>query len=348
MVSPVTLDTRERRQAASTFKTTKLAPNMYPKTRYVTHLRNLQFYMANGAIVTKFHRIISFHQEAWIAPYIIENTRLRQQSIDDFEKSYYKMLNNAFFGKTMENVRKRIRIALIDNVHSHQFYTSKPGYKRFSIFSENLVGVEFVQPTVTLDKPIYVGFTVLELSKELMFKFHYNIFKQKFPNSKLLFTVTDSLCFHVMCNNVYERMREMTEHFDFSNFSQSSPYFDGSNRAVLGKFKDECGGVAVREFVGLRSKCYSLLTENCEQKQACAGVKTNIAKKYLKHELYKNMLLHQQNDFYISQNTFRSYNHCIKTIKSYKVGLTTLDHKRWICSDFISTRPLGHYLNKVE
>ncbi len=90
---------RAQRGCSRDFKSTKLAPNFFPKKNYIVHLRNLQFYLANGAELKKLHRVISFRQEAWIAPYIAENTRLRQQAVDDFEKDFFKLLNNAFFGK---------------------------------------------------------------------------------------------------------------------------------------------------------------------------------------------------------------------------------------------------------
>ena len=119
-------------------------------------------------MLTNVRRVIRFRQEAWIAPYIAENTRLRQAAVDKFEKDYYKLLNNALFGKTMENVRKRVKIVLVNKGRSHAWQTSKPTFKRFEIFDENLVGVEVAQTTITLDKPIYVGFSVLELSKLLI------------------------------------------------------------------------------------------------------------------------------------------------------------------------------------
>ena len=132
----------------------------------------------NGVILTKVHRVISFRQKAWIEPYISENTKLRQDAQDAFEKDYYKLLNNAFFGKlwmilihivyrflvfplfsgkTMENLRNRIKVVLVNNTKSANWQHSKPTYKRFSIFDENLVGVELTQTNIVLDKPLYVS-----------------------------------------------------------------------------------------------------------------------------------------------------------------------------------------------
>lgn len=250
-------------------------------------------------------------------------------------------------GKTMENIRKRIRIVLVNKKRSHAWQTSKPAFKRFSIFSENLAGVELMQTSLTMDKPIYVGFSVLELSKLLMFQFHYDTMKPKFPNSKLCFTDTDSFLYHITTPNVYQEIGKMNEHFDFSNYPQSSPLYDSSNHAVVGRFKDECGGVLIKEFVGLRAKCYSILLDDDEQKSAAAGVKTSVAKKHLNHALYRQTIAGDimGEDFYVTQKSFRSYNHTLKTVSVRRVGLTRYCDKRWVCDDGITTRPHGHYLN---
>ena len=215
------------------------------------HLRNLQFYLSQDVRLIQVHRAIAFRQEAWIAPYIAENTRLRQAAVDKFEKDYYKLLNNAFFGKTMENVRKRVKIVLVHKGRSHAWQTSKPTFKRFEIFDENLVGVEVAQTTITLNKPIYVGFTVLELSKLSMYKFHYEVMKPNFPKSVLCFTDTDSFLYHLTCKNLYsEHLHRLRSHFDFSNLAEDNPLFSNENRAVVGKFKDEAEGIPIQEFVG--------------------------------------------------------------------------------------------------
>ena len=242
---------RVQRGCGKDFSSIKLAPNFFPKKAYVTHLRNLQFSLSQGVILKNVRRAIRFRQEAWIAPYISENTRLRQQAADAFEKDYYKLLNNAFFGKTMENVRKRVKIVLVNSGRSHAWQTSKPTYKRFQIFDENLVGVELAQTNILLDKPIYVGFTVLELSKLLMYKFHYEVMKPNFPESVLCFTDTDSFLYHIICKNLYsDHLYRLRNHFDFSNLAEDNLLFSNENRAVVGKFKDETEGIPAREWIG--------------------------------------------------------------------------------------------------
>ena len=134
-------------------------------------------------IFTKFH-----FQEAWLKPYIDFNTCKRQSATTDFKKAFHKLLNNACFGKTMESVRNRVNIVLVKKERSMIFQTSKPGFKRFSIFDEDLAGIELTKPLIKLNKPIYIGMTVLDISKLIMQKFWYGVVKEKFPDSTLCFT----------------------------------------------------------------------------------------------------------------------------------------------------------------
>lgn len=306
-------------------------------------------------MLVKVHRAITFRQKAWIAPYIAENTRLRQLAVDDFERDFNKKLNNAFFGKTMENVRKRMKIVLVNSDRGHAWQTSKPTFKRFQIFDENLVGVELSQTNLTLDKPIYVGFTILELSKLLMYNFHYNVMKVNFSDSGLCFTDTDSFLYQIYCQNLYsDHLYRLREHFDFSKYPTNHSLFSVENRAVVGKFKDETDGIPIREFIGLRSKMYSILIGSDKQKNTAAGVKKYVRDRELNHELYRTILQglvspippgQPLEDHLIRQTAFRSHDHTVYTVDQCKVGLTRYDDKRWILEDGISTRPHGHHLN---
>lgn len=257
-----------------------------------------------GVKLLAVRRAISFRQEAWIEPYISENTVLRQQAVDEFEKDYFKLLNNAFFGKTMENVRNRIRIELVNSERRHWWHTSKPSFKRFEIFDDDLVGAELAVTCVSLDRPMYVGFSVLELSKLLMYKFHYDVIRVNFPESKLCFTDTDSFLYHITCKNLYsEHLYRLREHFDFSNYpdnhilyppgisEEEKHHIKYCNKAVVGRFKDEAGGVPLKEFVGLRSKMYSILLDGGKQKHTAAGVKKCVRDQELTHSLYREVLL---------------------------------------------------------
>ena len=141
-------------------------------------------------------------------------------------------------------------------------YTSKPTYITHKIFGEDYAAIHEIKPVLILNKPIYVGFTVLELSKWLMYDFHYNFIKNNF-NAELLFTDTDSLTYEIKSENVYKEFYKWKDLFDFSNYSKDSTFYDDTNKKVIGKMKDEYGGVIIDQFVGLKSKMYSIKKNRC-------------------------------------------------------------------------------------
>ena len=160
----------------------------------------------------------------------------------------------------MENIRKRINVKLINNSKGYARYVSKPNFFSQKIFRKNFVAIHQIKSVLTLDKPSYVGFSVLELSKLLMYKFHYEYVKNKF-DAKLLFTDTDSLVYEIKGEYVHEKSFQDKELFDFSNYPVNSKYYDAKNNAVLCKMKDEFKGKRISEFVGLKSKMYSLISK---------------------------------------------------------------------------------------
>ena len=238
----------------------------------------------------------------------------------------------------MENVRKRKNIVLINKESQQRFQTSKPGFKRFTIFSDDLVVIELTKPKIVLDKPIYAGASILDLSKLLMFGFYYKVLKMEYPGIKLVFKDTDSFLLNIPTNDLYQDLAKLQQHFDFSNYLKNHPLYSIKNKAVLGKFKDETAGEVIEEFVGLRSKCYSIKLANTS-KATAAGVKKAVSKN-LTHEIYKETL-EKQRDYFISQKTLRSYDHNIFTVQQEKVGLTCYDDKRYLLDD--ATLAYGHY-----
>ena len=145
-------------------KCAKLAPNLFDKEDYITHYRNLKFYVEQGLVVKKIHKVLAFTQESWLEGYINYNTIMRAASSSSFAKDFYKLMNNAVFGKTNENLRNRVSAEIITNRQA-ALKLCKPNMKRSYNIHENLVVIEKTIETLKLNKPIYVGFTVLELSK---------------------------------------------------------------------------------------------------------------------------------------------------------------------------------------
>ena len=231
----------------------KLIPTLNDKKKYVLHYRNLQLYTDLGLKVTKVHRVLKFNQSPWLKQYIDFNTEKRKNAKNSFEKDFFKLMNNSVFGKTMENIRKRIDVRLVTDSEKLIKWASKPTYVSSKIFNENLVTVHKIKEKITLNKPAYVGMCILDLSKVLMYDFHYNYIKNNYGDkARLLFTDTDSLTYEIEAEDVYNDFWNDKDKFDNSDYPESSLYFDKMNKKVVGKFKDEAAGIPIIEFIGLR------------------------------------------------------------------------------------------------
>ena len=336
-------------------KVEKLLPNLWDKDHYVIHYRNLQSYLAQGMKLTRIHRILQFKQKPWLKPYIEKNTALRAQATNDFEKDFFKLLNNSVFGKTMEDVRRRIDIKLMTTPKQFKKHAAKVTYKRSVVFindeknEDYFVGLEAQRTKVKLDKPIYTGFSVLELSKLHMYDYHYCHMMPKYgpEKAKLLFTDTDSLAYLIQTEDVYQDMKQNQELYDTSNYPKEHFLFSNANKKVIGKFKDETGGLPITEWIGLRAKMYSILTEDGKEKKTGKGIKKSVLKKEIKHQDFKDCLF-QQREYKHSMMNFRSECHQVYTIKQTKKSLSPFDDKRYILADGYTSRAHGHYENGVS
>ncbi|HLX54592.1 MAG TPA: hypothetical protein VKR58_11655, partial [Aquella sp.] len=258
--------------------------NLCNKEKYIIHEKNLKQAVDAGLILTKIHRVLEFNQKPWMKEYIDFNTEKRKQAKNEFEKNFFKLMNNSVFGKTMENLRKRQNIKLISNILQLQKYVSKPGFISSKIFNENLVAVHNVKEKLILDKPIYVGFCILDLSKWLMYDFHYGYIKNKYGDkAKLLFTDTDSLCYEIETEDFYQDMHDNIDKFDLSDIDANNAmigkFKDNENKKVIGKFKPEYVNDIIQEFIGLRSKMYSLKFEHSTEKKTAKGVVKSVIRK---------------------------------------------------------------------
>ena len=215
----------------------------------------------------------------------------------------------------------------------------------FRIFSENLAGIELHKERPVIDKPFYVGFTVLEESKLHIQKFFYRYIKKKYgDNAKLCFTDTDSFVLHVKTDDIYKDMQHDKEMFDFSDFPKASPFFDASNKKVLGKMKDECNGSPMLEFVGLRPKMYSFKTVDSgkiKDKHRAKGV-AKAASANLKHEKFLKEL-YQQEENRLVNHSIGAKLHKLYTYENKKRGLCAFDDKRYLLDNGIDTLSFGHY-----
>ena len=185
----------------------KLTPTLTEKKNYVLHYRNLQLYLSLGLKLKKVHRVLEFDQSPWLRQYIDFNTQKRAGAKNAFEKDFFKLMNNSVYGKTCENLRKRVDVRLVTDKSKLSKLASSPTYVNSKIFTEDLVAVHKIKETLKLDRPAYVGMCILDLSKTLMYDFHYNYIKKRYNNkAKLLFTDTDSLCYEIETQDIYEEL----------------------------------------------------------------------------------------------------------------------------------------------
>ena len=236
---------------------TKLIPNLRGKAKYVLNYRNLELHLSLGMKLIKIHRVLQFKQSDWMKNYIDFNREKIKNGANDFENDFFKWMINSAYGKTMENLRKKINVRFVNNEKEFLKYTRKSTYVTHKLFDKDYPAIHEIKSVLMLNKPIYVGFTLLELSKWMMFDFQYNFIKKNF-NAELLLTDTDSLTYEIQSKNVYEDFFKWKDLFDFSNYSKDSNFFDNANKKVIGKIKDEYGGVIINEFVGLKSRMYSI------------------------------------------------------------------------------------------
>ena len=320
----------------------KLIPTLSNKEKYVLHYRNLQLYLDLGLKVSKVHRVLEFDQSPWLKQYIDYNTEKRKNAKNDFEKDFFKLMNNSVFGKTMENIRKRVDVRLVTDEKKLLKLTSKPTYVSSKIFNENLVAVHKIKETLTLNRPAYVGMSILDLSKTLMYKFHYKYIKRNYGyKAKLLFTDTDSLTYEIETKDIYKDFFKDNDKFDNSDYPEYSPFFNKTNKKVIGKFKDEAAGIPITEFVGLKSKMYSYMKDNQKGGKTAKGIKKNVIKNNIMHDDYKNTLFNNK-QMYHKMKTIRSENHQLGSFEINKVSLSCFDDKRYIHEDGITSYAYGH------
>lgn len=322
--------------------TEKLIPNLYDKKKYILHYKNLELYLSLGLKLTRIHRVIQFNESKWLAKYISFNTEKRKKAQNAFEKDFYKLMNNSVFGKTMENLRKRTKVELTTEEIRRNKLVNKPNFKRMEIYRENYVGVELGVTTIKMEKPIYCGFSILDLSKYLMYDFHYNVIKKDFPSgqSKLLMTDTDSLCYELETGDLYEYYKRNKNYFDLSEFSRRD-IFDGSNKKVIGKFKDESPNKQIIKFCGLRSKMYAMVYEDANETKKCKGVKKSVVTKDINFNDYKKVLKTTKKNM-VSIVNIRSKSHNVNTVEESKVCLSAYDDKRYLLNDGIKSYAYGN------
>lgn len=338
----------------------KLLLTLNDKHKYVLHYRNLKEYLRHGLKLTCVHRILEFDQSTWMKPWIDKNTDLRRTATNDFEKDFYKLLNNACFGKSMEQVRNRVDITLLrdsekcpEDRNRYRKMVSKPNFESRRIFTcesgeeAQIVAVQRYRTNVVLNKPIYVGLTVLDLSKLHMVNYLYDELIPRYGagNVKTLYTDTDSFVFEFKTENLEADMLQAGHLYDTSNYKkgplQELAKANPLKEKKLGLMKDEFGGRSIHRVVFLKSKVYVIEGEN-EVVKKSKGTQRAVVKNLITADCYWGIVKGGK-ELRHTNVGFRTNNHIVTTCRVNKKSLSAFDDKRWILDDGISSYAYGHY-----
>lgn len=306
--------------------------------------------LKQGLILKRIHKVLQFAQSEWLKPYIMLNTILRTKALNEFEKNFYKLLINAIYGKTMENVRARVDIKLKskwEGRYGARKLVALPNFKKYSYFDKDLIAIELNKTSIVMNKPIAIGMSILDISKVLMYDFYYNHLKFVYGEDvELVYSDTDSFILEINTQCFYTDMKNHLHKYDTSDYTDGNVYdIPRKNKKIPGLFKDELNGIIMTEFVGLRSKMYSVRAGGIEKMKKAKGVKRYVLKKTITFDDYVDCI--KNNCSVIrNQNSFRSKNHTVFSIKQVKVALNPFDNKRFILEDNICTLPWGHYALK--
>ena len=312
-------------------QTKKLICDWSDKKNYLVHYRMLKFYIRHGMIVDRVHNIISFKQSRWPEKYINFNTQKRNKAKNDFEKDFYKLLNKAFYGKTMENVRNRLKIKFVNKDDYREIIKkqSKLTFNGIHKSYENCDSYTFKQNEVLMNKPIYLGFSVLELSKLHMYETYYDILQPYFrqENIQLYYIDTDAFVLSLKTQDIIKDMKKLEFIFDFSNLDKNHELFSNKNKKQIGFFKIETPkNIWIDEFICLRSKMYAFKCGD-DSKNKLKGI-SKPQSKTIKFEEYKKCLDGEEYQRECDNYIIRSTNHEMVLQKVKKSTLSIFDDKR--------------------
>ena len=268
------------------------------------------------------------------------NSELRKLVKDDFEKDLFKLMNNAVFGKTMENIRKHRDIKLVTTNKRRSELVSEPNYHTVNYISEDLTIIEMNKTRVKMNKSIYLGLSILDISKILMYEFWYDYMKPEYGNDvKLCYMDTDSFVMTIKTNDFYKGISNDVEcKFNTLNYEVNRPLPMGKNKKVIGLMKDELGGKIIMEFVTLRPKTYLYLTDDGKEDKKAKGTKKCVIKRMIKFNYYKNCLFKDE-IILKSRRRLISKKHNVYTENITKIVLSNNDDKRIVSSDKITSYP---------
>ena len=328
-------------------KTKKLIADLNPRVNYVLPLTSLQFILkTTGATLHSITRAIQFKQEAILTKYIQLCMDKRKAATNSFEISLFKLYCNAVFGVTLLDVTKYVNCHVVFTQARLKRLIDSPLYVRANEFDKNAAVVEMKYSSTTIRQPIFLGISILALSKNLILDMYYNVLKKEYgSNISLQMSDTDSIVFKVFKETENFYMSDILPKFahllDTSNYDRSSPLYTDVRKKQLGTFTDETGGRIISECVALKCKAYSILVKDGDPFMKAKGCPT-AERDRLSHEDYKNTLFNQARVNVIF-NRIGSKRQRLYTFQCSKVALSSYENKRYWIDTLYKSLPFGHY-----
>ncbi len=323
----------------------KLSCTFRDKNRYILHYRTLQLYLKLGLQLKYIHNILVFKQKRILKDYILLNTQKRTEATNSFDVNYFKLMCNSLYGKTMERPDKRTKVKLVSDCKKYEKIVSDLNFKNGVYINKKLVSLQSKHAIIKVDKPFYLGMSILDISKLYMFSFHYEIMQKIYSYEKLqlLYTDTDSFIYEIETDDLFDDLKKYTQYFDFSNYSENHDLYSVENKKKPGFFKDECAGNIIKSFVGLRSKMYSIKMDNdlADEYKIAKGVSRSVIANDLTFQNYVDCLF-GNNQVEHSFSSIQSKDHKVFTGKQNKICLSPFDDKRFLLNN-IDTLPYAHY-----
>ena len=309
-------------------KSKKLICDWTDKKKYLIHYRMLKFYVRHGMVVEKIHEIISFKQSKWLESYISFNTQKRNGAKNDFEKDFFILLV-----KLLENVRNRLELELIKKDNSKKIINQQPKltFNGIQKSYENYYCYTFKKNEVVMDKAIYVGFAILELSKLHMYETYYDTLQPYFgqENLQLHYIDTDGMILSMKTKDIIKVLKNLEDIFDFSNLDENLELYSNRNKKGIGKFKIETPkSIWINRFVCLRSKAYLFkCKDNNKNKNKIKGISRSQSQ-HIKFEEFYNCLFGREYQRECNNYIIRSINHEMTLQEVKKSTLSLFDDKR--------------------
>lgn len=343
MLSDYALDCHHILRGKETYKAEKLTSTFQPRKKYVTHYVNLQTYLSHGMRLRKVHRVLRFKQFPIFKSYIEYCTQKRSVATNKFEEELYKFLNNSIYGKTIENVRAYANCTFVTTDRQCKRRVTSPRFKNFKIIHDKCAVIYQESANVRLNKPIACGFTILEQSKNFMYRSYYEKLRPAFNgNCEVLLHDTDSFLMAVTTKKPMENITKIKEMLDFSKYDPKHKRFNVINKNKLGFFKDEMKGVPIAEVCSIRSKVYSLRIRNGKEditENRCKGVKKATSKKITFQHYKRCLQTIARHD--VTQYNIMSRSHVVHTTKAQKLAFSSFDDKRYLFTCGIHSVPYG-------